>query len=371
MPFQSYIESLDGSISELSSYSSKPSKIKLDGIIDKYGQAKIDGSLDHKNIKENTNINVLLKNIATKNLTPYSSEFIGRKIEGGKITLDLHYNIIESKLDATNNIIIHKIKLGEELKSENSTSLPIDLAIALLEDSNGVIDLSLPIDGDVDDPQFHVGDVIGDALSNMIVGLVTAPFKFLGALLGIEGEELQFIEFDYGENTLLPPAIEKLDLLAEAYKTRPRLALEITKTYHTTKDAQIIKTGKFEMKLNTLIKELNKKHKGKDTYLMALETMYLDTNPSKKIEDFKKSFTIKKDKKYVNSLKESQINLEVATKEDLEKLATGRINNIIDYLIKKYNAPMDRIIIKDFVALDIEDESKWIRIELGVAVKQK
>ena len=380
LPFHSFIENLEGKVSELSSYSSKPSDIQLEGVIDTYGLAKIDGSLDYKNTEGNTKINMLFKNIATKNLTPYSSEFIGRKIDGGKLTLDLNYKIVESKLDATNNIIVHKIQLGSAIKSENSVNIPIDLAIALLEDSNGVIDLSLPIEGDINDPQFKIGSIVGQALTNLIIKIVTSPFSFLGSLLGIEGEELKYVEFESGSSSITPPAQEKLDLLIKAFKTRPNLSLEIDQTYHTKKDTHAIKVEKFDLKLNALLVELNKKNKEKDTYLMALESMYSKNKKAKPLEEVKKSYWTKETKKekkvfektrYLNELKRSQINLTVVTKEELEQLASNRVKQIKDYLITKHSVEANRLIEKELVIQNSENKDKWIKTELGISVNKK
>ena len=380
LPFKSFIESLEGKVSELSSYSSKPSDILIDGVIDKYGLAKINGSLDYKNINENTQINMLFKNIATKNLTPYSSEFIGRKIDGGKLTLDLNYKIIESKLDASNKIIINKIQLGDKIESENSISVPIDLAIALLEDSNGIIDLSLPVTGNVDDPKFQIGSVVGQAFANLIIKMVTSPFTFLGSLLGVEEDKIKFVDFEAGKFELLPPAKENLDILVKALKTRPSLALELEKTYNTSVDTQAIKISKFEAALNKKILELKKVTKDKkvDTYMVALELMYLNSFTKEKLKLLKKSFIKKiKDKKvfektpYLNHLKSKQIQAQVVTKKELETLATTRSAQVSLYLNKEHNIELNRVVVKDFKILEGNKDNQWIKSELGITVKQK
>ena len=389
LPFQSFIEDLEGSISELSSHSSKPSDILINGVIDKYGLAKINGSLDYKNIEQNTQINMLFKNIATKNLTPYSSEFIGRKIDGGKLTLDLNYKIIESKLDATNKIVIHKIKLGKTIKSENSISVPIDLAIALLEDSNGVIDLSLPVTGDVNDPKFQIGSVVGQAFANLIIKMVTSPFTFLGKLLGISEDKIKFVDFEAGKFELLPPAKENLDVLVKALNTRPTLALELEKTYNKDVDTLAIKKSKFELELNSFINELKKgivkKEKENketntvkiDTYLVSLESMYLKTSTKEQLEKLKKTFVKEiKDKKvfektkYLNHIKQLQIQNQKVTQQELELLATSRASEVSSYLVKTHKIDIKRLVTKDFKILNGEEKNKWIKSELGITVKK-
>jgi len=379
LPFSSFIESLEGKVSELSSHSSKPSDILINGVIDKYGMAKINGSLDYKNIEQNTKVTMLLKNIATKNLTPYSSEFIGRKINGGKLTLDLNYKIIESKLDATNNIIIHKIELGEIIKSENSISVPIDLAIALLEDSNGVIDLSLPITGDINDPEFKIGSIIGQALSNLLVKIVTSPFSFLGSLLGVESDELKFVDFEAGQNELLPPAKESLDTLVKAFIKRPTLALQLEKTYNKQMDTQAIKINKHKNRLNNIIKNLKKENQDEkvDTYVMAVEYLHLKTSVNEDLEEIKKTFEkvieteiVFEKAKYLNYLTQQQIKKEEVSLKELENLAQERAVSISDYLETAHKIHKKRVVIGNFKVFD-NREDKWIKSELGITVKQK
>jgi len=411
LPFNSFIQSLKGNISELSSFSSKPSSINLEGVIDEYGLAKIDGSLNYKRIEENTKINMLFKNLATKNLTPYSSEFIGRKIDGGKLTLDLQYKILNSKLSANNKIVINKIKLGDEIKSENSVSIPIDLAIALLEDSDGVIDLSLPITGDINDPEFHIGSIVGQAITNLIVKAVTSPFTFLGSLLGSETDDLKYLEFEAGQAILLPPAKEKLDTLAMALEKRPNLALELEKPYNRFIDFKQMQISKFDTLLNKTIETIKKENKEKeiDSYLLALESMYIKNSNPEELFTLKKTFlkeikitelssedrlpavssntdatqkepsteekTIVKEifekVKYLNHLKQSHIKAQSISDSEMEKLASLRANVIASYLQTVHKVKKESIVIKDFKVLINKDENKWIKTEMGLTVKQK
>ncbi len=415
LPFNSFIESLKGNISELSSFSSKPSSINLEGVIDEYGLAKIDGSLNYKKIEENTKINMLFKNLATKNLTPYSSEFIGRKIDDGKLTLDLQYKIVDSILSAHNKIIINKIKLGDEIKSENSVSVPIDLAIALLEDSDGVIDLSLPITGDINDPEFHIGSIVGQALTNLIVKAVTSPFTFLGSLLGSETDDLKYLEFEAGNAILLPPAKEKLDTLAKAFEKRPNLALELEKPYNRFIDFKQMQIAKFETLLNKTIENIKKENKDEkiDSYLLALESMYIKTSSPEALFTLKKTFlkeikitelsseerlpavssnkdatqdesikdaskeevTLVKEifekVKYLNHLKQTHIKAQTVSDKEMQTLASLRANTISAYLESVHKVNKEAIVIKDFKVFINKDETKWIKTEMGITVKQK
>ena len=88
---------------------------------------------------------------------PYSGKFAGYNITKGKLTTELHYKVDGRKLDAQHHIIIDQLEFGDKTESKDAVSLPIKLAVALLKDRNGVIDLNLPVTGSLDDPKFRSG----------------------------------------------------------------------------------------------------------------------------------------------------------------------------------------------------------------------
>ena len=164
LPFKTTISALSGKVSRLNTIVSSTSKLKVDGVVDKYGTTQITGIVNPKSLKILTDINMIFKNISMQNFTPYTGKFIGKELANGKLNLDLKYNIDKSNLDAKNNIIITKLKLGKEVESKDAVSLPLELAIALLEDRKGVIDLSIPVSGNMDDHSFLLHQLFGKHL---------------------------------------------------------------------------------------------------------------------------------------------------------------------------------------------------------------
>src|SRR5262249_17502609 len=137
------------------------------------------------------------------------------------------YKIDNGALAGDNRVVLEKFTLGERVEAPGALSLPLDLAVALLTDSDGKIDVAVPVRGNVDDPQFSYGQVIGQAIGNLITRIVTAPFGALAALFGGGGgsESLESIAFDPGRAALLPPEREKLKRVAEGLGKRPQLRL--------------------------------------------------------------------------------------------------------------------------------------------------
>ena len=137
------------------------------------------------------------RNIELSIFNPYSGKFAGYDISKGKLTTELHYKVEGRKLDAQHHIIIDQLEFGDKTASKQAVSLPIKLAVALLKDRNGVIDLNLPVGGSLDDPSFRLAPIIWKVFVNLLEKAVTAPFALLGALFG-GGPDLQFIDFKPG-----------------------------------------------------------------------------------------------------------------------------------------------------------------------------
>ena len=238
--FGALIHSLSGVINGLSNDPGTTAQIELDGQVDDYGSTRIRGSLQPFQATDFTDLELSFRNLEMTNLTPYSGKFAGRKIDSGKLSVDLEYKIKNRQLSGENKFVINKLKLGDRVDSPSALNLPLDLAIALLQDSNGIIDLDLPISGSLDDPQFSYGKIVWKAIVNVLTKLVTAPFRALGSLLGVSAEKLESVGFDPGSSTLLPPEQEKLKTLAEALAKRPALTLTLTPGYDPEADRRAL-----------------------------------------------------------------------------------------------------------------------------------
>lgn len=127
--------------------------------------------------------------------------------------------------------MLQKFTLGERVEAPGALDLPLDLSVALLTDSNGKIDIGVPVSGDLNDPKFSYGNVIGQALAGAITGIVSAPFRMLGAIFGGSGENLDAIAFEPGNAAIQPPGREKLKKVAEALVKRPQLKLVVEGQY--------------------------------------------------------------------------------------------------------------------------------------------
>ena len=224
--FSAGIVNLQGSILGLSSDPKSRAKVDLHGELDQFAPVSIKGEVNVLGAALYTDITMSFKNIELSIFNPYSGRWAGYNIAKGKLTTDMHYKVVDRKLDAEHHIVIDQLEFGEKTASKDAVSLPVKLAVALLKDRNGVIDLPLPITGSLDDPKFRLAPIIWKVLLNILEKAVTAPFALLGSLFG-SGPELQFIDFQPGSSALAPAQSDKLKALVKALSDRPQLKLEV------------------------------------------------------------------------------------------------------------------------------------------------
>lgn len=238
--FGTRMHDLGGVVTGLSTDPATTAQVELDGKVDEFGSARIRGSIQPFRATDFTDLTLAFRNLEMTRLTPYSGKFAGRRIDSGKLSVDLEYKVKDRQLAGDNKFIVNKLKLGERVDSPDALHLPLDLAIALLEDSNGVIDLDLPVSGSLDDPQFSYGKIVWKAIVNVLTKLVTAPFRALGKLMGISAEKMEAVNFDPGSSALMPPEQEKLKMLAEALAKRPALTLSLAPGYDPEADRRAL-----------------------------------------------------------------------------------------------------------------------------------
>ncbi|HEX4387133.1 MAG TPA: DUF748 domain-containing protein [Steroidobacteraceae bacterium] len=229
------LQSLSGTVTGLSSDPATRAKVQLDGKIDKYAPAKIAGEVNLLSAALYTDITLGFKDVDLTIVNPYSGHFVGYKIDKGKLSVDVTYHVEHRKLDAKQHFVVDQLELGDRVDSPDAIHAPVKLAVALLKDRDGVIDIDLPMSGTLDDPQFRIGPIIWKAFVNLIVKAATAPFALLGHLFG-GGEHVNIIEFAPGSAQLDEGSKNQLTSIAKSLAERPQLKLDVPIVYSATVD---------------------------------------------------------------------------------------------------------------------------------------
>jgi len=375
LPFGTDIHNLNGEMLALGTLEDIKTTTDIDGQVDEYGLMKIKGSLLSANPKKFTDMSVKFQNINMTNLSPYTGKFIGYKLKEGKMNVELDYKINNSQMKGGNRIILKKLTLGEEVESEDAISAPVGLAIALLKDSDGVIDLDVPVEGDVDNPEFAIGHVVWTAFKNMIVGVATAPFRFLGNMLGMDESELDNVAFEEGKSKLLPPEREKLDKLSTALIDKEMLTLQVAGSYDLKRDLLAMKTASLYKegiaKLDDNSTDISKMDR--DDFDDLLKELYVAHFKEEKLDKLEESI----DKKDMDSDAKKLATRKVVTSalidaqkvdvKDLISLANTRAQVIVDYLASKKIAPERLGVLEPFDIEISKEDNEYIpsKLELG------
>jgi len=361
--YSSKLTEIGGRISGLSSEETTLAEIELRAKLDDYAPLEILGKINPLKQDLYVDLKVRFKDIDLSPATPYSGKYAGYTIQKGKLTFDLKYLIDKKKLDAQNVIFLDQFTFGDKVESPQATKLPVKLAIALLKDRKGEIKLDIPVSGRLDDPKFSVWGIILKIILNLIVKAATSPFALLGAVFG-GGEELSYLDFDYGVATVAETNTKKIDTLVKALSDRPALKLDIEGHVDVEKDREALKQLFFNRKLKA--QKLNETVK-KGEPAVPVDEVKIDPKEYEKYlkmaykeEKFPKPRNIlgmAKDLPVPEMEKLMLTHLEIK-EGDLRSLASQRAMKVKDAILKSGQVEPERVFILEPKSLAPEKKEK-------------
>ena len=287
-------------------------------------------------------------------------------------------------MQGANDIVMSDLVLGDEVDDPDAGSLPLGLAVALLKDANGVIDIDLPVEGDVNDPEFRIGGVIWQAIGNLVTKIVSAPFRLLGNLVGIESEDLGRFQFLAGRADLTPPELEKILQLRQALQQRPELSVAIAGAYDSAIDVPALQYQRLRA---TVLERAGREYESDDDELrmlidevrVALEAIHSERFPDVPLENLKAAHRappegdpegepVFDELAYAAELRDRLLAAEEITAGDLEALANARAEAVRTAFLDQPDFEPARIVIEAPAAVESED-GEWVVMELGVAAE--
>jgi hypothetical protein len=373
LPFAAHIKSLDGGASGISSEQKSTVKVDLKG--NAYDLAPVDIKGEISPYQGDYDVTVNFTGMPMPLISSYMVQFAGYKVEKGKMSLKLNYKIEDKVLTASNNLLIDQFELGEKVENPDAVSLPLELAIALLKDSDGKIKMDVPISGSLEDPKFSVSHIVFDALVNSISKIISSPFRALASLIGSE-EDLSTISFAAGEATLDKSQITKLEALSKALKARPILNLEIKGAAFQEQDWPAVSDDALYDQLKRIKADEVNKQGGRKT--RAEYVVVTDDDYRRLMEKlFVENFPLMVEKPTLGRLrlvgtqddnttdrfyavaKEKLSGIVKTEPQRLKDLASQRAQAIANYIVQKGGITNDRIFILDTV-IDPVIEGKGI-----------
>jgi hypothetical protein len=368
--YRANLTEVSGNVGAFGTNSTAPANVLVVGQINSSSPITISGAINPLAPLAAVDIKAKADGIVLTQLTAYSVKYTGYPIIKGTLTVDVHYILAKQVLTASNHIFLDQLTFGDRVESSTAKNLPIRLAVAILKDSKGQINLDVPVSGSLNDPQFSLGGVIFHAFMNILTKAITAPFRLLtSAIGGIAGaggsnEDLSYVEFAPGRSTLTDDARKRLDAVAAALNARPALKLSITGRV----DPVIDKAGLHEAKVDDEVIARLKDSEGAvaakgqippDLYDKYLKKVY----KAAKFEKPRNAIGLEKSLP-PDEMKKLLVTNMAVTDDDLKKLADARAEAVRTYLSTKIDPSRLVIAAPKLDASGISDQGKSTRADL-------
>ncbi|AKM41713.1 AsmA family protein [Burkholderia contaminans] len=335
------------------------------------GPISIKGSVNPLIEKPALDLTATAHDIELTNLTPYSAKYAGYPITKGKLNVDLHYELANDQLKANNHIFIDQLTFGDHVENDTATRLPVKLAISLLKNTRGQIDVNLPVSGSLSNPEFSVGGLIWRAVLNLIAKAVTSPFSLLAHAFGGGGEDLGYVEFAPGSYQLDDAQQKKLDTVVKMLTEKPSIRLDLIGRVDPAKDTSGLG--------DAYVERLVRQQKLKDVVGQgeSIDPMSVKVEPAEyskyltrayKAADFKKPRNVIGLQKTLPDADMKKALAEHAPADDnaLRALAQQRAQAVRQYLDGKIDSSRMFIVAPKLDAKGIEDKGATTRVDFGL-----
>lgn len=346
--FTAAVQNFSGSLDKLVSTDPTAAAFRFKGNVDGYAPVTLEGQTQPFLSDPLVNAKLNFKHLDLGGLSTYSSTYAGWRIERGQLSANLDYRLANNRILGDNHIEMDKLQLGERVRSAQAMDIPLRLALAMITDSNGRAVLNVGVSGDLDEPSFHIGKLIRDALTNSITKLVTSPFRLLASLVNSE-DDLGVLPFNSGSSKILATANRRLNSLQAALDKRPALRIQLIgriDPISDTRGLQILQANQLLLKQGLSASDIKEKNK----YWEQL----VEKNYRRQIESQTKDLTI--DEKFEGWLATFPV-----APEALEYLALERATRAKNHLVNTLRVDASRVFINGSQECQEEDPTECRR----------
>jgi hypothetical protein len=362
---------IQGTIGAFGTQSTTPAPVDVAARLAANGPLSIRGTVNPLIAKPSLDLTATAHDIELTNLTPYSAKYAGYPITKGKLNVDLHYKLDNDQLDANNHLFIDQLTFGDHVENDTATKLPVRLAISLLKNSRGEIDVNLPVSGSLSNPEFSIGGLIWHAVLNLLEKAVTAPFTLIAHAFGGSGEELGYVEFEPGSAKLSDADTQKLDTIVKALADKPSIRIDLIGRVDPAIDEPALRTQYVERLVRQQkIKDVVGNGESVDVSTVTVDSKDYDKYLSKAY----KSADFKKPRNFIGltkSVPDDDMKSAIAANApiddaSLRQLAQQRAQSVQQYLEGKIESSRVFIVAPKLNADGIKDKGATTRVDFGL-----
>jgi hypothetical protein len=369
--FTANLVGIQGTVGAFGTQSTTPAPVDIAAKLAANGPLSIRGTVNPLIAKPALDLTASAHDIELTNLTPYSAKYAGYPITKGKLNVDLHYKLDNDQLNADNHLFIDQLTFGDHVENDTATKLPVRLAISLLKNSRGEIDVNLPVSGSLSNPEFSIGGLIWHAVLNLLQKAVTAPFSLIAHAFGGSGEELGYVEFEPGSAQLTDADDKKLDTIAKALADKSSVRMDLIGRVDPAVDEPALRT----LYVERLVKQQKIKDVVGNGESVDLSTVTVDPKEyDKYLTTAYKSADFKKPRNFVGltkSLPDDEMKSALAANApiddaSLRQLAQRRAQSVQQYLEGKIDSSRVFIVAPKLNADGIKDKGATTRVDFGL-----
>ncbi|MFL9920803.1 DUF748 domain-containing protein [Paraburkholderia fungorum] len=369
--FTANLVGIQGTVGAFGTQSTTSAPVDIAAKLAANGPLSIRGTVNPLIAKPALDLTASAHDIELTNLTPYSAKYAGYPITKGKLNVDLHYKLDNDQLNANNHIFIDQLTFGDHVENDTATKLPVRLAISLLKNSRGEIDVNLPVSGSLSNPEFSIGGLIWHAVLNLLQKAVTAPFSLIANAFGGNGEELGYVEFEPGSATLSDAADKKLDTIVKALADKASIRIDLIGRVDPAVDEPGLRTQYVERQVKQQkIKDVVGNGESVDLSTVTVDPKEYDKYLTKayKAADFKKPRNLVG---LTKSLPDDEMKSALAANApiddaSLRQLAQQRAQAVQQYFDGKIDSSRVFIVAPKLNADGIKDKGATSRVDFGL-----
>lgn len=183
-----------------------------------------------------------LKNTLLKDFSRYCEDATGFPITDGRMSFQTENKIVSNHLNSHLVLNMFNTELANKRKDlEPDVNVPMKLGLVVLEDTKGRINIDVPAEGDIDDPEFRYSKLVWKVVLNVLVKAATSPYNLLAKSMGVDEDQLAFIRMEMLQEELGPEQTAQLDLLANLLNTKPSIKLTATLNVNEKAEGDVIR----------------------------------------------------------------------------------------------------------------------------------
>jgi len=369
--FTANLVGIQGTVGAFGTQSTTPAPVDIAAKLAANGPLSIRGTVNPLIAKPSLDLTASAHDIELTNLTPYSAKYAGYPITKGKLNVDLHYKLENDQLNADNHLFIDQLTFGDHVENDTATKLPVRLAISLLKNSRGEIDVNLPVSGSLSNPEFSIGGLIWHAVLNLLQKAVTSPFSLIASAFGGNGEELGYVEFEPGSAKLSDADGKKLDTIVKALADKSSVRIDLIGRVDPAIDEPALRARY----VDRLVKQQKVKDVVGNGESVDISTVTVDPKEyDKYLTKAYKSADFKKPRNFVGltkSLPDDDMKSAIAANApiddaSLRQLAQQRAQSVQQYLEGKIDSSRVFIVAPKLNAEGIKDKGATTRVDFGL-----